>query len=55
MNYLAENWPTLALGAVAFGAVIANTTKTPKDNAVLALLYKVVNFLALNWTKRSTE
>lgn len=55
MSLIIEHWPELALGLIAFGNVVANITKTPKDNAILAGVYKLVNFFALNWTKKSNE
>jgi hypothetical protein len=55
MNLIFEHWTEIALGLIAFGNVIANITKTPKDNAILSAAYKLVNFFALNWTKKSSE
>tara|TARA_B100000745_G_C19838194_1_gene277738 strand:+ start:259 stop:438 length:180 start_codon:yes stop_codon:yes gene_type:complete len=36
---------------VAAASLIAATTPTPKDNSIVASIYKVVDFLAINFGK----
>ena len=36
---------------VAAASLIAATTPTPKDNAIVVTIYKVVDFLAINFGK----
>ena len=36
---------------VASASVIAASTSTPKDDSTIGKIYKVVNFLAINWGK----
>ena len=36
---------------VAAASLIAATTPTPKDNTIVAAIYKVVDFLAINFGK----
>ena len=43
-----EGWVALVGGIVAAASAIAAVTPTPKDDKVLARLYKVVDLLAIN-------
>ena len=36
---------------VASASVIAASTTTPSDDSLIAKIYKVVDFLAINWGK----
>jgi len=36
---------------VASASVIAASTSTPKDDTTIAKIYKVVDFVAINWGK----
>ena len=36
---------------VTFASIIANKTKTDKDNVAVGYISNIVNFLALNFTK----
>lgn len=50
-QWLLANWDNLLLGAasiVAGASVIAKLTPTPKDDAILAKVVNVLDFLALN-------
>ena len=52
INYIASNFGaiiTIALSVVGTAALIAAVTPTPKDDAAVAQLRKVVDFLAANW------
>ena len=55
IEFLQANWSGIALALVGAGAAIANLTPTPKDDAAFSFLYKIVDFFALNWTKRSKQ
>jgi len=36
---------------VASASVIAASTSTPKDDTIIAKIYKIVDLLAINWGK----
>ena len=41
----------IAAKAVALASAVAVVTPTPKDDTVVGKAYKVVDFVALNWSK----
>ena len=52
ISYITANFGTIitiALSVVGTAALIAAVTPTPKDDAIVAQLRKVVDFLAANW------
>ena len=51
LEFITNNWPTfinILTLVVSLAAAIAALTPTPKDDNVLAVIRKVVDFLALN-------
>lgn len=51
MAWLIENWPVLVqgvTGVVTLASAVTALTKTPKDDAVLAAVRRVLDALALN-------
>lgn len=51
IEFITQNWDVLLqilTGTVAVAAAIAALTPTPKDDSVMAIIRKVVDFLALN-------
>lgn len=51
MNYVIENFDNilmLATSIVGTAAIIASMTPTPKDDGIVRLLKKVLDFLAMN-------
>lgn len=58
MNFIIENWETfLSVLAALHGLAIAivNLTPTPKDNEVLAKIYRVVEIIAGILTSRAKD
>jgi hypothetical protein len=51
VEYITENWSgiiAIATAAVTLASAIAALTPTPKDDGIVKVLYKVVDWLALN-------
>lgn len=51
VQYIGANWDSIigaALATVGAFSLIAKLTPTPKDDAILAKVVKVLDFLALN-------
>jgi hypothetical protein len=46
-------WPAVT-GVIAAASTVAALTPTPKDDALIANLYKIIDFLALNIGKAKT-
>ena len=58
MNFITENWEAfLAVLAALHGLAIAivNLTPTPKDDEILAKIYRVVEILAGIFTDRAKD
>ena len=58
MNFITENWEEiLAVLAALHGLAIAivNLTPTPKDDEILAKIYRVVEILAGIFTNRAKD
>lgn len=58
MNFITENWEAfLAVMAALHGLAIAivNLTPTPKDDEILAKIYRVVEILAGIFTNRAKD
>lgn len=58
MNFITENWEAfLAVLAALHGLAIAivNLTPTPKDDEILAKIYRVVEILAGIFTNRAKD
>ncbi len=58
IEFIIENWETvLALLAAlhALAVAIVNLTPTPKDDEILAKVYRVVEILAGLFTKRTKD
>jgi hypothetical protein len=56
INWLTTNSAavlTVLTAIVTIASVVANFTNTDSDNKVVALLSKVVNWLAANWVKKA--
>lgn len=54
LNSLLENLPeylTIASSVVGTAALIAAATPTPKDDGIVRMLTKVINFLGANFGK----
>ena len=45
------DWSEAISILVASASVIAASTTTPKDDTTIGKIYKVVDFLAINWGK----
>jgi hypothetical protein len=49
LQYLQEQpWAGVVFAVISLASAIAALTPTPKEGTILAKLYKVVDFLALN-------
>ncbi|MFM1794587.1 MAG: hypothetical protein RL642_972 [Bacteroidota bacterium] len=49
LQYLQEQpWAGVVFAVISLASAIAALTPTPKEGTVLAKLYKVIDFLALN-------
>lgn len=49
MEHFTE-YVNLATTVVAAASIVANFTKTASDNAVVAVLSKIVHIFAINWS-----
>lgn len=55
-NWVYDNYGTIATVVASLNVpalAIVNLTKTPKDDAIYAKLYKVIMFLGGLWTKEA--
>lgn len=51
MTWIIENWDAVlatVTAVIAAASAVAALTPTPKDDAIIAKLYKVIDVLALN-------
>ena len=55
MDWLIANWDKVFLGITTIitgASIIAKLTPTPKDDAILAKVVKVLDFMALNKSRK---
>ena len=58
MEFLLSNFDVIAqvlLGIVVLANVIVNGTKTPKPGTWLGKIYKLIDWMALNLTKKAKD